>query len=101
MKKYDIVEIVRNTIGSVEAVGETHIDDRIKDNLKDYCELHDVMLFDIITSAKGMSGRYQYSVKEISDIARQYLREIYEEIGEYLHQFEIEEEIEKEKKHES
>ena len=45
MKKYDIIEIVRTTIGSVEAVGETHIDDRIKDNLKDYCELHDVMLW--------------------------------------------------------
>lgn len=98
MKKYDIVEIVRKTIGPVEAVGETHADGRIKDNLKNYCELHDALLYDIITSATGMSGRYQYSVKEVSDIARQYLREIHEEIGEYLRQFEIEEAIEEVKK---
>lgn len=98
MKKFDILSLVRELSGGVEAVAETNADQRIKKNLEEYCELHGAMLEDIITSAKGMCGRYQYSVKEISDYARTYLKDIYEEIGEYLHQFEIEEEIEKEQK---
>lgn len=90
LRKVDMYDLLKMMEGDIIAIGSGAIDPQIEENLVHWCELHYRMLDRFYESAKGESGRYQASVKQISDHARKHLKNVYEEIGEYLEEWDKE-----------
>ena len=79
MEQFDLYDLVRKINGSVIPLGDSSVDSRIKQQLNNYLDLHTMMLEDICCAAT--SDRTDLaSVKEISDIARNYLSCIRDDI---------------------
>lgn len=93
MESLTIFEIAQRLIGGITPIGETNYDEICLHNIKEWDDLlyHVTQLF--IESAKGESGRYLKSVKEVSDKSREKLEWIYEYIGNYLKDWKREESI--------
>lgn len=92
MESLTLFEIAERVIGGIVAVGETYHDDKCKRNIEQWDSLLYHIVKRFVESAKGDAGRYQYSVKEVSDKSREKLKEIYDYIGEYLDEWENEKE---------
>lgn len=79
MENFDLYDLVKKVNGSVIPSGDSAIDNKVKQQLNNYLDLHTMMLEDICCAAT--SDRTDLaSVKEISDIARNYLSCIRDDI---------------------
>jgi len=83
LEKFDMYDLIVKLTGVVKPVGDSAIDYEIKENLQDYCDLHTMMLAAIIDVAVS-DLRHLASVKESSDIAREHLIFIRDEIDRTL-----------------
>lgn len=90
MESLTIFEMVKRINGGIVAIGETNYDNECKRHIEEW----DSLLYNItkmfVESAKGETGRYLKSVKEVSDKSREKLQWIYTYIGEYLKEWEEE-----------
>lgn len=82
--KRDTFELIQALEGSIEPCAEGHIDSKHLANLKEWCELHDKIMCELMDCAKSDSLRCYGSAREIIDYARQYLTEIYEWLDDYV-----------------
>lgn len=91
MESLTIFEIVKRINGGITAVGETGYDEGCKRRIEEWDSLlyHITKMF--IESAKGEAGRYNASVKEVSDKSREKLQWLYTYIGAYLEEWKKEE----------
>lgn len=82
--KRDTFELIKALEGSIEPCAEAHYDSIHLANLKEWCELHDQIIGELMDCAKSDSLRCYGSAKEIIDYARFHLKEVYNYIGEYI-----------------
>jgi hypothetical protein len=76
-----LYDIVTKLIGPISPVGQTEVDSKRLDNLRETTQLIDDLLSDIASVAndKGL----EWSVKQASDYAVKYLRDLIEYAEEY------------------
>ena len=79
MENFDLYDLVKKVNGSVIPSGDSAVDNKVKQQLNNYLDLHTMMLEDICYAAANDRTDLA-SVKEISDIARNYLSCIRDEI---------------------
>ena len=75
-----IVEVVFALVGDIEAYGETHIDEKDRDNQKMLTDVVDTLIWSLIQNAK-YAKRHEYSMKIIGEDARDFLGYLVEEYG--------------------
>lgn len=68
LKSGDVIKILEKIIGPVKAVGESHTDRKIKDNLQIMIDIGDWCLYNVWQSSKT-AGRPEASMNEIGSIA--------------------------------
>ena len=93
--KRDTFELIQALEEPIEPYAETHADEKHLANLKEWCELHERIIDEIVKAANASSLRCYYSAKEIIDYARQHLKEVNDYLGEYIKMWDIEEGFEK------
>ena len=69
----DIYEVVNKLIGRIEPIGETNADNRSLENLKEMTDLVDKLVSDIDRIASNYKNNHQYSMKEASNVANDFL----------------------------
>lgn len=74
LKSEEVIKILERIIGPVEAVGESHTDRKIKDNLLMMIDIGDWCLYNIQQSSKT-AGRPEASMNEIGSIALEAIKE--------------------------
>ena len=83
MKVETVIEVIGTLIGEVDAVGETHIDEKRFENLKvaeDVCD----ELIDRIRYASIDKDRVEYSMNKIGNEAFEYLKRLREWLDEII-----------------
>ena len=75
MKAETVIEVARNMIGCVEAIGETHYDDKAYENLDVMIDVCNALLDDIYEASKA-KDRVEYSMKKIGIHAYGFLEDL-------------------------
>lgn len=73
-----IAEVVFALVGDIEAHGETHIDEKNRDNQKMLTDVVDTLVWSLIQNAK-YAKRHEYSMKVIGEDAIEFLGYLVEE----------------------
>jgi hypothetical protein len=77
-------EIIKSLEGSIEPIAETNIDQKHFNNLKEWCDLHDLITSEILWVTDKEDLRCYDSAKTIIDYARNYLKELNSYLTEYV-----------------
>lgn len=91
MESLTIFEIAKRINGGITAVGETGYDEECKRRIEEWDDLLYRIIKMFVESAKGEAGRYNASVKEVSDKSREKLQWLHTYIGGYLEEWKKEE----------
>ena len=75
----EIKEIVQKLVGSITPSGDSHLDTKRLENLKEMCYLVKDLLYEINFVARD-KDRYEASMKEMGVYARKFLDNLKEEI---------------------
>ena len=82
--KYDIFELIQKLEGSIEPCAETHVDEKHLANLKEWCELHRNITKELFICADNEELRKFYSAGRIIDYARSYLRDVQDDLDNFI-----------------
>lgn len=74
----NVYDVATKLIGSIEPVGETYTDNERYANLKEMCNMVDLLVSDIEAIAMN-KGRYEYSMKRAGIYADQFLKRLREQ----------------------
>lgn len=80
MKNID--EIIMKLVGSIDPVGETHTDTKVKQNLVILIDALYPVIYNIEQVARINEKRHEASRQEIGKLARSFLNNLAKEIGE-------------------
>lgn len=75
---YTLHEIVLKMVGNINPNGCSSRDEEAKENLKNYCDLLNEMIINLIDISNNKIS-YEYSVKQIGLIADNCIKNIFEE----------------------
>ena len=87
MIKRDTFELIQKLAGNIEPCAETNIDNDHLANLKEWCELHERIIDEIISCADDEDLREYYSAERIISYARSYLRDVQDKLDNYIPQW--------------
>lgn len=73
-KKFTTLEIIENLIGKIDPVGESNEDDIRFENLKEMCELADLLIVKIDNVAYRNKNRPESSIKRAAEYADDFLK---------------------------
>lgn len=83
MKQYDIPSLMSKLIGGIEPIADSAYDKKVLENLKEYTEVLDVMISNVMYASNYSTSQYA-SMEEVGDYAYKWLLGIKQEIEEYL-----------------
>lgn len=89
--KRDTFELIQKLEGNIEPCAETNIDNEHLANLKEWCELHERIIDEIISCADDEDLREYYSAEKIISYARSYLRDVQDKLDDYISEWNIKE----------
>lgn len=89
--KRDTFELIQALEGSIEPCAETNIDIEHLANLKAWCMLHERITDEIAKVANNRDLHSYKSAKDIIDFARQHLKQVNSDVGEYIQNWKGEE----------
>lgn len=82
MRGFTVQELLYKILGCFRPVAETNADNERYEHLKDWTELNRQIIYDLIVCARKEDMRSYASAKQIVDLSREHLDEIYEWIKE-------------------
>ena len=84
MSDFTTFELIRKLEGSIEPQAEAHFDEIAYRNLREWMELHNAITDEILTAADHTGLMCYASAEKIVLRARDYIKECYERLGEFI-----------------
>lgn len=78
MKLFSVQELCYKVLGCFRPIAETNTDNERYEHLKDWTEFNRHIIYELITCARKEDMRSYASSKQIVDLAREHLDEIYQ-----------------------
>lgn len=92
MSDFSTFELIRKLEGNIEPQAEAHFDDIAYKNLTEWFELHNAITDEILTAADHSGLMCYSSAEKIILRAREYIKECHKRLGEFIMDWEEEQE---------
>lgn len=79
MKAEVVYQVIKSLTGEIDPIGETHVDTKRLENLKNTIKIADMLIYDIAHVSRFI-GQYQASMKEAGKAAQVYLDDLKQSI---------------------
>lgn len=92
MSEFSTFDLIRKLEGGIQPAADGYLDDKAYTNLKEWLELHQAVTDELITAADCEGLRCYGSADKIITRARQHLKDVRDELNEYLQKWGVNDE---------